>query len=262
MPPDLGIRWLLMLSAEPWGATEPVLGNDIGFYVFLLPVLRTAIGLGVDGRLPTLHAGHGCLRCHRRAALDGWAAARSGSAARPPGRTRGAFLVLLAGQLFLGRYFLLLDGSSPVQGIFGFTDAEARLPALSTLSIITMAGAIGVLWGAWKNRAGPSWLAFRGRRRSHRDRAVLSQPHPEDQGRAQRARAGDALHRDTTWTSRVGASDSRTWSAEASAWCPGRRSTGPPPLSNSRGFPCGIRARCWRPTGSSRRSSRTTTSPT
>jgi len=66
-----------------------------------------------------------------------------------------AFLVLVGLRLWLGRYLLLVDGSSPVQGIFGYTDAEARLPALQTLTVICLAGAAGTAWGAWKNRPAP-----------------------------------------------------------------------------------------------------------
>ena len=39
-----------------------------------------------------------------------------------------------------------------MRGIFGFTDAEARLPALQTLTIICVVSGVAVFWGAWKNR--------------------------------------------------------------------------------------------------------------
>lgn len=154
VPADLGLRGLLMMSAEAWGATEPVMGRDIGFYVFVLPVLRIVSGLGlmITFLLFTLvtaaYAATGALR---------WTNGRVQAQDLPRvhlGALVAVFLVLLAVQLSLSRYFLLLDGSSPVQGIFGFTDAEARLPALRTLSIISLAAAGGVLWGAWKNRPG------------------------------------------------------------------------------------------------------------
>jgi uncharacterized membrane protein (UPF0182 family) len=155
VPADLGIRGLLMLSADAWGATEPVLGRDIGFYVFTLPVLRILSGLAlmmtflVFTLVTAAYAATGALR---------WTDGRIQVQDLPRvhlGSLVAVFLLLLGVQLSLGRYFLLLDGSSPVQGIFGFTDAEARLPALRTLSIIAVAAAGGVLWGAWKNRSGP-----------------------------------------------------------------------------------------------------------
>ena len=62
---------------------------------------------------------------------------------------------LLAVQLTLQRYGLLLDGNSPVQGIFGFSDAEARLPAYQTLAVLCVFASLGTGWGAWKSRLGP-----------------------------------------------------------------------------------------------------------
>lgn len=155
VPSDLGIRTLLMLSADSWGVAEPVLGHDVGFYVFALPVLRIAAGLGlmITFLLFTLvtaaYAATGALR---------WTAGRVQAQELPRVHLAAlvsVFLALLAVQLLLSRYFLLLDGGSPVQGIFGFTDAEARLPALRTLAIISLAAAGGVMWGAWKNLAVP-----------------------------------------------------------------------------------------------------------
>jgi len=155
VPRDVGLRVLLMTSAEPWGLAEPVLGRDAGFYAFVLPVLRVASGLGlmVLFLLFTLvtaaYAATGALR---------WSGGRLRAQELPRvhlGVLVAAFLALVAFQLSLSRYGLLLDGTSPVQGIFGFTDAEARLPALRTLSIISLVAGAGVLWGAWKNLAAP-----------------------------------------------------------------------------------------------------------
>jgi uncharacterized membrane protein (UPF0182 family) len=155
VPSDLGVRALVLLSANAWGTAEPILGRDIGFYVFALPVLRIVIGYGlmVTFLLLTLvtaaYAATGAIR---------WMGGRLHAQELPRvhlGVLVATFLILLAAQLSLGRYFLLLDGRSPVQGIFGFADAEARLPALRTLSIISVFAAGGVLWGAWKNLAAP-----------------------------------------------------------------------------------------------------------
>ncbi|MGD2047229.1 MAG: UPF0182 family protein, partial [Gemmatimonadota bacterium] len=152
LPADLGIRGLLLLSSEAWGVTEPVLGRDVGFYVFVLPVLRSAVGLALMATfliftmVTAAYAATGALR---------WLNGRLQAQDLPRVHLAslvGLFLVLLAVQMFLSRYFLLLDGNSPVQGIFGFTDAEARLPALSTLAVISLIAAGGVVWSALRNR--------------------------------------------------------------------------------------------------------------
>jgi uncharacterized membrane protein (UPF0182 family) len=155
LPADLGIRGLLFLSADPWGATEPVLGRDIGFYVFALPLLRAAVGLALMATfflfslVTAAYAATGALR---------WANGRLQAQDLPRvhlGSLVAVFLALLGAQLFLSRYTLLLDGNSPIQGIFGFTDAEARMPALSTLAVICFAAAGGMVWGALRNRLTP-----------------------------------------------------------------------------------------------------------
>ena len=160
VPPNLGIQALLLLSADAWGIVDPVLLKDVGWYVFWLPVLGGAVTLAliVTFLVFTLvtagYAATGAMR---------WS--RNGLEAQDLPRLHlgillAVFLLLLAARLALQGYFLLLDGNSPVQGIFGFSDAEARLPALQTLTVICVAAAAGTVWGAWKNRAGPLIASF------------------------------------------------------------------------------------------------------
>jgi uncharacterized membrane protein (UPF0182 family) len=72
----------------------------------------------------------------------------------------GVFLALLGARLWLQRYFLLTNGGSAVQDIFGFTDAEARLPALQTMVVVSFFAAAATAWGAWQNRVGPVLVSF------------------------------------------------------------------------------------------------------
>ncbi|HSG47713.1 MAG TPA: UPF0182 family protein, partial [Longimicrobiales bacterium] len=67
----------------------------------------------------------------------------------------GGFFLLLGVRLWLSRYLLLLDGTSQVQGIFGFADAQARLPGLQTLVVICAAAGVLIAWSAWKTLGGP-----------------------------------------------------------------------------------------------------------
>jgi uncharacterized membrane protein (UPF0182 family) len=113
VPPDLGIQALLMLSADAWGMAEPVLGRDIGFYVFVLPVLRIVSGLGlvmIFFLFTLVTAGYAATGALR------WSGGHIHAQDLPRvhlGALIAAFLTLLAVQLSLGRYDLLLDGSSP-----------------------------------------------------------------------------------------------------------------------------------------------------
>ena len=160
VPASLGIQIAAMLSAAPWDLVEPVLGRDVGFYVFQVPVLASAVtfALVVTFLLFTLvtaaYATTGAVR---------WGRGNLVVQDLPRihlGALIGVFLLLVAVRIWLGRSLLLLDGTSGVQGIFGFADAQARMPALQTLVVIAAASAAAVFWGAWKNRAVPVVVAL------------------------------------------------------------------------------------------------------
>ena len=152
VPASMGIQSLLLAHGAPWGLTEPFLGRDVGFYVFWIPVLGSVITFAqvVVFLLFTLatagYAATGALRWGR-----GKVVAQE-LARIHLGGLLGLFFILLGARLWLGRYLLLLDGSSDVQEIFGFTDAQARLPALQTLAVVCVATAGVVVWAAWRNR--------------------------------------------------------------------------------------------------------------
>ncbi len=160
VPGGIGRQILLALSAPAWGQADPVLGRDVGFYVFWFPVLGSAItyamivaflvftlataGYAATGAVSWVRGrfqAHGLARMHL-------------------GSIIAAFFLLLAFRLWLGRYELLLDGSSGVQGIFGFTDHQARLPALQTLSVLCLAAAGATAWGAVRNHVWPLVASF------------------------------------------------------------------------------------------------------
>ena len=155
VPPSVGVQSLLLFTADSWGLLDPVLNRDVGWYVFWLPVLRSVATLGiilvflVFTLVAAGYAATGAIR---------WTGNRINIEERSRlhlGGLLACFFLFLAVQLTLQRYTLLLDGNSPVQGIFGFSDAEARLPAYQTLAVICVFASLGIGWGAWKSRSGP-----------------------------------------------------------------------------------------------------------
>lgn len=153
VPSALGLQLLMLANAEPWGVVEPFLERDLAYYVFTVPVLGSVVtfALVVVFLLFTLatagYAATGALQWGRGRVV-----------AQKPARVHlGAllalFFVLLGARMWLGRYLLLMDGSSAVQGIFGFTDAQARVPGLQTLAVICWGAAAVIGWSAWRNRA-------------------------------------------------------------------------------------------------------------
>ncbi|MDH3225268.1 MAG: UPF0182 family protein, partial [Gemmatimonadota bacterium] len=155
-----GLRALLYLRAGSWGATDPVLGHDLSFYNFLLPLAEalTAFALVLVFLLFFMSlVGY---------ATTGAVAIQKGRLSTDPGALRhlatvlAAFLGVLAVQFWLSRYGLLIDGSSGVSGIFGYVDENARLPGLAGLSLGCVVAAGTVLWSGRRGRVTPALAAL------------------------------------------------------------------------------------------------------
>ena len=160
IPGSIGLDVLFFLNAPEWGVTDPILGRDLTFFALLLPVLRAAAvaGLVVSFLIFTLaaagYAGTGALQ---------WGQGRLVIEDRPRkhlGVIAAVFFAVLAGQFYVFRYVLLLNGSSGVQGIFGFTDAGARMLAYNVLAVFALAVSAAALWASFKNRLVPLMVTF------------------------------------------------------------------------------------------------------
>jgi len=152
IPSGAGIRTLLWLQSPEWGLADPILGRDASFYVFTLPILGGALTFLL-------------VLAFLLAALCGAGYAATGSISLEEGNLRigatprvhlilllSVFLALVAARFWLGRSLLLLDGNSGVQGIVGYADVEARLPAYRMMAVVALLSAVGVAWGGIKNR--------------------------------------------------------------------------------------------------------------
>ncbi len=155
VPSSVGIQTLLLAKGAAWGVQDPILGKDLAFYVFALPVLGSIVTFGlivaflIFALIAAGYAATGALRWGRGKVVA------QNQARLHMGGVVAAFLLLLAARMWLGRYLLLLHGTSGVQSIFGYTDAQARVPALQTMTILCVAAAAVVVWGSWKNRGWP-----------------------------------------------------------------------------------------------------------
>lgn len=159
IPRAIGLETLFLLKAPVWGLVDPVLGKDVNFYVIFLPVAGALVTFAmtvvflVFALAAAGYAATGALQWGRGRVDIG-----------DPPRTHltvivATFFMLLAVRFWLGRYLLLLDGSSGVQGIFGFGDAKARLASLSILTLLSAFAAIGILWSGLKGRILPAAAA-------------------------------------------------------------------------------------------------------
>ena len=158
--PATGRAVLLAVASGPWGEVDPVLQQDLGVYAFWYPVLVRAVAYGLILAFLAFTLATGA---YSATGAVTWVRGRleTRDVARIHlGGIIAVFFLLLAVRLWLGRFELLMDGNSAVEGIFGYADGEARLPALRTLTVLCVGAAGATLWGAWKNRPWPVLGAF------------------------------------------------------------------------------------------------------
>jgi uncharacterized membrane protein (UPF0182 family) len=149
-----GTQWqalALFQHATPTGTTDPVLGQDISFYLLTLPFLHSVVnwvlGLAFMGGLLTLalYAWRG----------DTFALNFSPLAIAHMSGTLAVFALALAAWTWLGRYDLLFSHNTNVVWGAAYTDVNARLPILTfeAGAGIVVAGAL--VANIWVRRA---WL--------------------------------------------------------------------------------------------------------
>ena len=160
LPLGTGLRALFFLNAEAWGLVDPILGKDASFFVFTLPILQGVLAFVLSLAFLVL-------------ALSAAGYATTGSLSFLKGKlsiTRAprlhltailaVLLFLLALRFWIGRYLLMLNGNSGVQGIVGFADVGARLPGLQAVAAITLAASGLILWAGIKNRSKPAMTSL------------------------------------------------------------------------------------------------------
>jgi uncharacterized membrane protein (UPF0182 family) len=133
--------FLLWANRSSFGETDPQFGKDVGFYVFELPFLNTALGwlwfALIAGLLVSLvaHYFHGSIRPEAR--LSGVAP----GALAHVSVLLGLLALAKAVQYWLGRYQLNFSSRGVVTGA-SYTDVNAQLPALTLLTIISIISAV------------------------------------------------------------------------------------------------------------------------
>tara|TARA_B100001123_G_scaffold39459_1_gene40677 strand:+ start:4144 stop:6906 length:2763 start_codon:yes stop_codon:yes gene_type:complete len=155
IPPTMGLEILFLIKKSAWGITDPILGKDLSFYVISLPVIKTIVTLSVIvllvvfGLILAGYTATGSLQ---------WKPNRieiKNQARKHLGAIVAIFFLVLAIRFWIGQSLLLLNGTSDVQGIFGYTDAESRLTVIRTLAVLSIFASIGAIWGTLKSRIFP-----------------------------------------------------------------------------------------------------------
>jgi uncharacterized membrane protein (UPF0182 family) len=155
---DQLLRWL---NAVPFGLTDPLFQRDIGFYFFTLPVLDFARGWAIAAILVIaagvvfLYAVRGVIGVATSSITRGdlGVAGRTALALARPARAHlsvlgGMFLLLVAFGYVLDQYDLLFRTERVLTGA-GFASVNARIPALTILSVLVGIAALACFANAF-----------------------------------------------------------------------------------------------------------------
>src|SRR5213594_2623167 len=143
---------LQFLHRTPFGATDPVFGREVGYYVFTLPVIAGAIGLGIAVTTLTLLATIVLYVVRRDIVVF-----RRQVTVEPSARLHLAVLIALLFVLVALRvYFVRLPGllystTGPLVGA-SYADLHAQLTGLRLAGLAAVASGGLVLWGARSHR--------------------------------------------------------------------------------------------------------------
>ena len=133
---------LLFLNSESFGQADPQYQNDIGFYIFQLPIITTIVDfLGMVALLAVVaglvaHYLFGGLRPRETRGFELTRSARIHLAV-----ALSVLVLVQAVRLFLWRFSKLTDNSGLVTGAT-YTDANAALPAILIVSIAALLVAV------------------------------------------------------------------------------------------------------------------------
>jgi len=152
--------WLAWRHAVPFGQADPILGHDVGFYVFTLPFLQLVRAF-VQG-LVILAA----LVCGALYLVSGnLSSSFPARSLLTPGARRhlallaSAFFLMLAFGAWLGRAGHLVTSSGLVFGA-SYADVYGRMPAALLLTGVGVLGAVLAAWQAFHRRNWPIIVAI------------------------------------------------------------------------------------------------------
>jgi uncharacterized protein len=140
--------WLYFIHRTPFGQADPVLGHDIGFFVFTLPLLEMLHGLLFLTVVLALALSVAAYVLGGEAGLDPIRGVyASPTAVRHLALGAAALFVLLAYGAWLGIPQMLTTPSGVVTGA-SYVDVHARMPAARVLMAAALVGAGLTIWQA------------------------------------------------------------------------------------------------------------------
>ena len=141
-------QWLYFIYATPFGKADPILGRDVGFYVFTLPALEMVHGMLFTTLVLATVATVGVYVLGGEAGLDPTRGLHaSKTAVRHVAILAALLMLVLAFGAWLQIPQLLTTPSGVIAGA-SYADVHARMPALRMLIVAAVAGAVLTLWQA------------------------------------------------------------------------------------------------------------------
>ena len=133
--------FLRALNSVPFGTSDPLFGQDIGFYVFWLPVLKYLYGEGMVALALAVLAAAGIYLCNRGLRISPQGPWLSPGARRHLLALAGLLLLLKAYGYRLDVYDLLYSERAVAFGA-GYADVNAQLPVLKALVVLSVVAAL------------------------------------------------------------------------------------------------------------------------
>jgi uncharacterized membrane protein (UPF0182 family) len=153
--------WLAWRNAAAFGQADPILGRDVGFYVFTLPFMQFARGLAQSlVVIAALASGAVYFASGSLTSRFGSMLTMTPGARRHLSLLAAVFLLLLAFGAWLGQAERLVQQSSGVFFGPGYADVNGRMPAALLLSGVAVLGAVLALMQAFTPRNWPIPLAI------------------------------------------------------------------------------------------------------
>jgi uncharacterized protein len=134
--------WVLWQKAVPFGQQDPILGYDIGFYVFTIPFVQLVRGIAQT--LVIMAAlGAGAIYALSGMFLTGPSSILSmtPTVRRHIALLAAVFFLLVAGGAWLGRFELLAHPAGIIYGA-SYADVHARMPVALALTVVSILGAV------------------------------------------------------------------------------------------------------------------------
>jgi uncharacterized protein len=146
------VQWqnvLLFTNEVSVGTLDPVLGKDIGFYLFSLPLLEQLNSFAGFVLLASAFLSVAVYYLRGGITLTERGAGMDAKVRKHLALLAGLFFFTLAAGFYLDGYHLLLSGNSSFQGA-GYADVNARLFTYRLLAFLTPVAGVLLAVGLWK----------------------------------------------------------------------------------------------------------------